>query len=335
MINSRQQNILRIIVEEFIQTAEPIGSKNTMLDSLGFSSATIRNDMATLEAMGYLEKTHTSSGRIPSDKGYRYYVDEILKINQPKDTNFPKVDELMGNYLLGNDDVLKKALETISDMTSYTSMILTPSDARSLVKRIELVKIAPNEALIMIITDSGHVEKRKLFMDGMELHELQKVVTILNDLLINTPVGDIAHRLAYELSQSELKEYLQYHQTLIDAFVRAFSKFNEQQFFMGGQYNLLYEPEFNDITKMRRYIEAIENKEIFRLIDTKSAGVTVRIGHENTVQFLENCTLISVPYQIPTGEKGAIAVIGPRRMNYRRVIPLLEYLAMNMSDFEN
>jgi heat-inducible transcriptional repressor len=335
MLNNRQQDILRILVEEFIQTAEPVGSKSASLESLGFSSATIRNDMAILETLGYLEKTHTSSGRIPSDKGYRYYVDEILKINQPKDSNFPKVDELLGNYLLGNDEVLKKALETISEMTKYTSMILTPSDARSLVKKIELVKIAANEALIMIVTDSGHVEKRKLFMDGMEIEELHKVVRILNDLLINTPVGDIANRLAYELSQSELKEYLQYHQTLIEAFVRAFSKFNEQQFFMSGQYNLLYEPEFNDINKMRRYIEAIENKEIFRLIDTKSKGVTVKIGLENTVQFLENCTVISVPYQIPTGEQGAIAVIGPRRMNYRRVIPLLEYLAMNMSDFEH
>ncbi len=335
MLDSRQKDILRIVVEEFIQTAEPVGSKCVALDSLGFSSATIRNDMAQLEALGYLEKTHTSSGRIPSDKGYRYYVDEILKINQPKKSNFPKVDELLGNYLLGNDEVIKKALESISEMTSYTSMILTPSDARSLVKRIEVVKIAANEALIMIVTDSGHIEKRKLFMDGMGIEELQKVVRILNDLLINTPVGDIANRLAYELSQSELKEYLQYHQTLIEAFVRAFSKFTEQQYFMGGQYNLLYEPEFNDINKMRRFIEAIENKELFQLIDTKASGVTVRIGQENTVQFLENCTLISVPYQIPTGEKGAIAVIGPRRMNYRRVIPLLEYLAMNMSDFEN
>lgn len=335
MLDSRQKDILRIVVEEFIQTAEPVGSKCAALDALGFSSATIRNDMAQLEVLGYLEKTHTSSGRIPSDKGYRYYVDEILKINQPKQSNFPKVDELLGNYLLGNDEVIKKALETISDMTNYTSMILTPSDARSLVKKIEVVKIAPNEALIMIITDSGHVEKRKLFMDGMGIEELQKVVRILNDLLMNTPVGDIANRLAYELSQSELKEYLQYHQTLIEAFVRAFSKFTEQQYFMGGQYNLLYEPEFNDINKMRRFIEAIENKELFRLIDTKASGVTVRIGQENTVQFLENCTLISVPYQIPTGEKGAIAVIGPRRMNYKRVIPLLEYLAMNMSDFEN
>jgi heat-inducible transcriptional repressor len=334
MLNNRQQNILRIIVEEFIQSAEPVGSKNATLEALGFSSATIRNDMAVLEALGYLEKTHTSSGRIPSDKGYRYYVDEILKVNQPKESNYPKVDELLGNYLLGNDEVLKKALETISEMTKYTSMILTPSDARSLVKKIELVKIAANEALIMIVTDSGHVEKRKLFMDGMEIDELHKVVHILNDLLINTPVGDIANRLAYELSQSDLKEYLQYHQALIEAFVRAFSKFNEQQFFMSGQYNLLYEPEFNDVNKMRRYIEAIENKDIFRLIDTKTKGVTVKIGLENSVQFLENCTVISIPYQIPTGEQGAIAVIGPRRMNYKRVIPLLEYLAMNMSDFE-
>lgn len=334
MLTKRQETILQIVVEEFISTAEPVGSRNEQMEALGFSSATIRNEMAALEDLGYLEKTHTSSGRIPSDLGYRYYVDHILKINQPKQSQFPKVDELLGNYLLGNEEVLKKALETISDMTSYTSMILTPSDSRSLVKKIELVRIAPNEALLMIITDSGHVEKRKVFMDGMDLEELTKVVRILNDLLINTPVGEIANKLAYEMNQSDLKEYLQYHQTLIEAFLRAFRKFTEQQFYMSGQYNLLYEPEFNDVNQMRRFVEAMETKEIFRLIDTKKTGITVKIGRENTVQFLENCTLISVPYQIPTGETGAIAVVGPRRMNYKRVIPLLEYLAMNMSDFE-
>jgi heat-inducible transcriptional repressor len=222
----------------------------------------------------------------------------------------------------------------ISELTSYTSMVLGPSNSRSLVKKIELVKIAPNEALIIIITDTGHVEKRKLFLDGMEISELQNVVKILNGFLVNVPVGDITRKLAYELNSLELKEYLKYHQTLIEAFVRAFSKFNQEQRFMSGQYNLLYEPEFNDVNKVRSFIEAIDNQEIFSIIDKNSKGVTVKIGSENKLQYMEDCTLISVPYQVPTGEIGTIAVIGPKRMNYRKVIPLLEYIAMNMSDFD-
>lgn len=334
MLTERRALILKTIVEEFVSTAEPVGSKGDIWAHLNCSSATIRNEMAALEELGYLEKTHTSSGRIPSEQGYRYYVDEILKINQPKESNYPKVDEILGSYILGNDDVINRALNMISELTSYTSMILGPSNSRSLVKKIELVKIAPNEALILIITDKGHVEKRKLFLDGLEMQDLQQVIRILNDFLVNVPVEDISRKLAYELNSIELKEYLQYHQTLLEAFMRAFSKFNEERRFMSGQYNLLYEPEFNDINKVRAFIEAIDKEEIFRLIDRNAKGVTVKIGSENKLQFMENCTIISVPYQVPTGEIGTIAVVGPKRMNYKKVIPLLEYIAMNMSDFD-
>lgn len=334
MLTERKSLILKTIIEEFVNSAEPVGSKGEIWESLNCSSATIRNEMAALEEMGFLEKTHTSSGRIPSETGYRYYVDEILKINQPKDSNYPKVDEILGSYILGNDDVINRALSMISELTNYTSMILGPSNARSLVKKIELVKIAPNEALIIIITDTGHVEKRKLFLDGLQMTDLQNVVRILNGFLVNVPVGDISKKLAYELNSIELKEYLKYHQTLLEAFMRAFSKFNEEQRFLSGQYNLLYEPEFNDISKVRAFIEAIDKEEIFSIIDKNSKGITVKIGSENRLQYMEDCAIISVPYQVPTGEIGTIAVVGPKRMNYKKVIPLLEYIAMNMSDFD-
>lgn len=334
MLSDRKALVLRTIIEEFVNTAEPVGSKGDIWISLNCSSATIRNEMAALEDLGYLEKTHTSSGRIPSEHGYRYYVDHILRINDPLNTSFPKVDEILGSYILGNDDVINRALKMISELTNYTSMILGPSNSSSLVKKIELVKIAPNEALIIIITDTGHVEKRKLFLDGHKMDDLQNVVRILNEFLVNVPVGDISKKLSFELKSTELKEYLKYHQTLIEAFMRAFSKFNEEQRFVSGQYNLLYEPEFNDINKVRSFIEALDKQEIFSIIDKTSKGLTVKIGSENRLQFMENCAIISIPYQVPTGETGTIAVVGPKRMNYRKVIPLLEYIAMNMSDFD-
>lgn len=334
MLTERQERILKAIIEEFVNTAEPVGSRAEALDFLNASSATIRNEMKTLEDLGYLEKTHTSSGRIPSDMGYRYYVDHILGVNKPKTSHYPRIDEIMGNYILGNDEVIDKAMKLITEMTHYTTMILGPSQKSNLVKKIELVKIAQNEALVLIITDDGHVEKRKLFLDGMEFSEMEKVVQILNELLVNVPVGEISTKLAYELNKSELKEYLQYHQSLLEAFIRAFAKFNQDRFFMSGQYNLLYEPEFNDINKIRRFIEAVERKEIFQLIEKNNQGVTIKIGSENKIKFLENCSVVSVPYQLPTGEIGTIAVVGPTRMNYRKVVPLLEYIAMNMSDFE-
>jgi len=335
MLNSRKSLILRAIIEEFVRTAEPVGSKTIAeLEELDCSSATIRNEMANLEDLGYLEKTHTSSGRIPSELGYRYYVDEILKINQEKDSHFPKVDEIFDNYLLGNDEIINQTIKMLSDLTKYTSMVLGPSSSSSLIKRVQIVKIAANEALLVIITDSGHVEKRKLFKDNLNFEEMKSVIKILNDLLINVPVNQVSNKLKYDLKQSQLKNYMQYHTLLLDAFAEAFSKFSKEKHFMSGQYNLLYEPEFNDINSIRSFINALEKKEIFNIIDKNSTGITVKIGTENRLKFMKDCTVISIPYQIPTGEIGTIAVVGPKRMNYRKVIPLLEYIASNMSNFD-
>jgi len=335
MLSERQVAILKSIVEEFVSSAEPVGSKRLLeLEKLQCSSATIRNEMAELEKLGYIEKTHTSSGRIPSEKGYRYYVDQILKINQQKDSNFPKVDEIFGNFLLGNDEIIDRTTKLISDLTSYTSMVLGPSSSNSLVKKIQLVKIAANEAIVIIVTDSGHVEKRKIVVEEMNMEEMTNVVRLLNELLLNVPVNQVSDKIRYDFGNTELQEYLQYHEVLIDAFARAFSKFTQDKYFVSGEYNLLYEPEFNDINNVRGFIRALEQKDIFRIIDKNSTGVTVKIGSENRLHFMKDCAVISVPYQLPTGEIGTIAVVGPKRMNYRKVIPLLEYIAGNMSEFK-
>ncbi|QVK20283.1 heat-inducible transcription repressor HrcA [Mycoplasmatota bacterium] len=335
MLSVRKSLILKAIIEEFVRTAEPVGSKTlTELEELSCSSATIRNEMANLEDMGYLEKTHTSSGRIPSEKGYRYYVDEILKINKEKKSQFPKVDEIFGNYLLGNDEIINRTIKMISDLTSYTSMVLGPNSLNRLIKKIQVVKIAANEALLIIITDSGHIEKRKLFIDDLNYEEMQNVIMLLNELLINVPINQVSNKLTYDLKQSKLRDYLQYHELLLNAFADAFSRFSLEKHFVSGQYNLLYEPEFNDIDNVRSFINALEKKEIFSILEKNSSGVTVKIGSENRLKFMKECTLISVPYQIPTGEIGTIAVVGPKRMNYRKVIPLLEYIASNMSNFD-
>ncbi len=335
MLNERKSIILKLIIEEFIDSVEPVGSKFlTSLPEFNCSSATIRNEMAALEEMGYLEKTHTSSGRIPSEKGYRYYVDSILKINQETEKKYLRVKEMKHDYLLGNDEIINQAIKYITELTNYTALVMGPSSNRSLVKKIELIKIAPNEAVIIIVTDSGNVQKKKLFLNGMNIKDMQVVINILNEMLINVPINSISEKLSNELAKKDLKEYLKYHRTLLEAFIKTFEKFTEEKYFMSGAYKLLYEPEFNDINKIRDFMEALDSKKIFDLIDRNSEGVTVKIGKENQMNFMENYAVISIPYQIPTGEVGTIAVLGPKRMNYRKVIPLLEYIANKMSEFD-
>ncbi|XMB87281.1 heat-inducible transcriptional repressor HrcA [Mycoplasmatota bacterium WC44] len=335
MLTERQNLVLRAIVEEFIKNAEPVGSRTLSKHSeVNFSPATIRNEMADLEELGYIEKTHTSSGRVPSEQGYRYYIDNILRLNEPKKEKYPRLEELFDNDMLATDEIIDQTLKLVSELTNYTSMVLGPSKSKSLVKKIELVKITSNEALIIIITDSGHVENRKLIIDELNIIEMQKVVKVLNEVLIDVPVNRIAEKLAFEIKRSELRDFMEYHESLIDSFIRAFSQFNQEKFKMSGQYNLLYEPEFHDINKVRSFIEAVEKREILSLMERNNQGLTIKIGSENRLQFMENCTLISIPYQNRYGEVGSIAVVGPKRMNYRKVIPLLEYIANNMNKID-
>lgn len=329
-LTKRQEMILKLIVDEYVKSAEPIGSK-TLSDILDISSATIRNEMGVLEDLGFIEKTHTSSGRIPSEKGYRYYIETILK-NLDEDTDgFFEFDTIFDKEI-ARDEIIKEAINLLSEATNCTAISLGPNAYHSRVKKIQLVPITSHQALILVITNFGYVESKQINVsEEMDQAELAKVIDLLNEMLVDTLISKVSEKLHYEIQHSHIKELLKYRETIVDSFIEAFSKFAQSKYYLTGSSNMLYQPEFNDIKKLREFISTVENNEIFKIVDQDSEGISVKIGSENQITAMSDCTVISSTYNTLDGEKGTISLVGPTRMDYRKVIPLLKYIATHIA----
>ncbi len=330
-MTKRQEVILKLIVDEFIKTAEPVGSKS-LSDYINVSSATIRNEMSELEELGYIEKTHTSSGRVPSDKGYRYYIETIIK-NLDEDTaGFFEFEKIFENKDEERDEIIKEAINLLSQATNCTAISLGPNAYHSKVKKVQLVPLNDHQALILVITNFGYVESKQInIQPDVEVSELSKVIELLNEMLVDTPISKVSEKLHYEIQHSKIKELLKYRETIVDSFIEAFSKFAQSKYYLTGQSNMLYQPEFNDIQKLRQFIETIENNEIFKIVETDLDGVSVKIGSENKITSMKDCTVISSSYDTLDGEKGTISLVGPTRMDYQKIIPLMKYLAKHIA----
>jgi len=296
------------------------------------SPATIRNEMSDLEDLGFLEKTHTSSGRVPSEKGYRYYIETIIKNAGEEAGQFSDFDTIFDNKELEREDLIKEAIDLLSQATNCTAIALGPNAFNSRVKKVQMIPLTETSALIMVITNLGHVESKQLkISEDMEMSELVKVIDLLNELLVDTPISKVSEKLHYEIQRQQIKELLKYRETIVESFIEAFSKFAQTKYYLTGQSNMLYQPEFNDIAKLREFINTIENNEIFKLVETNADGVSVKIGTENMVTSMQDCTVVSANYQTEEGEQGTISVVGPTRMEYRKVIPLIRYIVKHIT----
>ena len=187
MLTQRQKDILKLIVMEYIKLAKPVSSK-LICDSLNCSSATIRNEMMALEELGLLEKTHTSSGRIPSEKGYRYYVDNLMELRELNGEEVYKLQTIFNNQKLELNDVLAKSLQIISDMTCYTSVVLDSKSHENRLKEISVVPINDNSLIVLVVTDKGHVEHKNITIENLNLDDIKKTVKLINDLVSGTPI---------------------------------------------------------------------------------------------------------------------------------------------------
>lgn len=333
MLSNRQKKILKWIVEEYVRTIEPIGSKllanNPEFD---YSSATIRNDMAELENLGYLLKTHTSSGRVPSEKGYKMYVNLMLeeKEMREEEKDFPMIDEIFRRNTISKEQAIRESMALVSDLTNYASVVLGSSAYNAKIRKIQLVRISDNLAVIILVTNQGYVESKKIIIpNDINPKDIEKVISLLNDNLYDCPISDIDKKLK-EHSQSELKQRVEYYDELVSVFVRAIANMVQDQYYMSGQSKMMEIPEFQDVRKLKDVMRAMEEREVLRLINLGDEGISVRIGTENEISAMRDCTIISVPYNDKDGIRGALAVIGPKRMEYQKVIPLLEYIAKYM-----
>lgn len=331
MLNERQELIFKLIVEEYVRTAEPVGSR-ALSKYVDVSPATIRNEMSDLEDLGYLEKTHTSSGRVPSEKGYRYYIESIIKNVENDNETFSEFDKIFDNPETEREDIIKEAVNLLSQATNCTAIALGPNAFNSRVKKVQLVPLRDTMALILVITNMGYVESKQITIsEDMEMSELVKVIDLLNELLVDTPISQVSEKLHYEIQHQHIKELLKYRESIVDSFILAFSKFAQARYYLTGQSNMLYQPEYNDIQKLREFINTIENNDIFKIVETNFDGISVKIGRENTMTSMKDCTVVSANYETVEGDHGTISLVGPTRMEYRKVIPLIRYIVKHLS----
>ena len=329
MLSKRKEALLKLIIEDYIKTARPVSSKSLM-EALNCSSATIRNEMAELEDEGLLEKTHISSGRVPSEAGYRYYVDNIMRPKEITGDDMLKLQTVFHNKSLVLDDAILRSMEIISELTNYTTIVLGSTSDKNLVSKIEVVPMSDDKLIALVITNQGHVEHRNVVIDGhVSSNEIKKTVEIINKLIIGTPINEVSKVLEFEIKPI-INKYVEQHEALYNAFYNAFNDFKENtDVRVKGTSNILKQPEFDNAYKIRDIISKFEDKTIVNQIKEEDNGINIYIGSENS--FDDDVTIIKTKYNY-NGEEGTLALIGPKRMEYDRVIALLDYIKQNIDN---
>ena len=324
MLGKRQNEMLKIIVEEYIKTAKPVGSKS-ICDSLNCSSATVRNEMAYLEDIGYLEKTHTSSGRVPSELGYRYYVDNLMKPKELTGEEVLTLQTILSNQSLELSDAITKSMEIISELTNYTSLVLGTSISDNRLKKVEVVPISDNSVIAIIITDKGHIENKTIAInENISVEEIRKMVELINNLLVGTLIDEVNKKLEFEIKPI-IGKYIKQQEAIYNMFYNAFNEMTskKENYHFSGKTNFLKAPEFDSADKVRSIVDKLEDKDVISSIEETGSGINVYIGDESKID--SDVTVIKTKYVV-NGEEGTIAIIGPKRMNYDKVIGMLEYI---------
>lgn len=327
MLTDRQNKILKLIIERYIKDPIPVGSK-VISKEINCSSATVRNDMGELENLGLLEKTHTSSGRIPSELGYRYYVDNLMELKKMNAEDMLKLQIVFKNQQLAISDVIAKSLQVISDMTNYTAVVLGSTSHENLLKQIEVIPIDETSMIVIIVTDKGHVEHKSIRIEDVSMEEVKKTVSLINNLISGTPIDDVSKKLEFEIKPI-IGNYVKQHEQLYNAFYNVFSDFTNHEVNVMGRSKMLEQPEFStNIDKIKNVFNKLESNELINSIERDDDNnIKVYIGNENNID--SDVTVIQTQYNFG-GEKGTIAVIGPKRMEYDRVVGMLEYIKENI-----
>lgn len=332
-MDERKNSLLKAIVESYINTVKPVGSK-ALCNKFKLSSATIRNEMAALEKLGYLEKNHISSGRIPSEKGYKYYVDKLMKPKELNGEEVLKLQTIFKNNSLRISDAIKECMEIISDVTNYTSVILGKNSKENTLKQVNIIPLDGNRVVALVCTNKGIVEN-KIFSisNDINLDEVVKVSEMVNKMLIGTPIDEVSERLEFEIKPIISKTIKQYER-VYQMFYEAFNNFtrNSSNINLIGTDNILNQPEYSNIEEVKRIVSKLENDELVEQIKETRDGINIYIGKET--EFDPDVTIIKSKYKI-NGEEGTIAIVGPKRMEYDKVVGLLEYINKEIESREH
>ena len=328
-MNDRQNKLLKEIVESYINEVKPVGSQ-ALCKKFKLSSATIRNEMAELEKLGYLEKNHVSSGRIPSEKGYKYYVENLMKPKELNGEEILKLQTIVQNHQLLVSDTINQCMQIIAELTNYTSVVLGRNSSDNTLQQVNIIPLDNNQVIAVVCTNKGIVENRRFSVtDNIFMDELVKTCEIINKMLIGTPINEVSQRLEFEVKPVISKTIKQY-EAVYEIFYDAFNDFtkNSSNVFFSGKTNILKQPEYNNIDEIKKIVSKFEDESLVKKIEETADGINVYIGEES--QFDPNVTVIKTKYNI-NGEEGTVAIVGPKRMEYSKVIGLLEYLNEELS----
>ena len=330
MINltKRQLEIFRAIVVEFINTAQPIGSKYLIQKyNWNYSSATIRNEMGVLEELGLLEKTHASSGRVPSTKGYQYYTQHVMMIDQDNQAKLELSLNQLFNYRSASvEEALKQSVNILSQMTNLTTGVLGPQASTQVLTAIDVIVLDDRQAIVVFVTND-HQESRVFTLDDpISMNDLKRYVTVLNDRLIGTPLSQMQAKM--ESLRPILQQSVMQYEVLFEAFASAFVKFAGDRLYFSGQNNLFDQPEFNSPDKLRDLLDMLENSQLWKEMCANREHLRIKTSKHSQTIWLDDMAVVTseICLSPDKSETHQLMVVGPSRMHYAKVVSLVEYI---------
>ena len=336
-LNERKQKILEAIIRNYMETGEPVGSRTvSKYTDLNLSSATIRNEMSELEEMGYILQPHTSAGRIPSDKAYRLYVDTIL---QRKDEEVSEMKELMVEKADKIDLLLQQVAKLLAQNTNYTSMVTKPKYQHKRIKFIQLNQMSERQLLVIVVLDNNHVSNKFInLMTDADENVIAQMNFLMNTALTGLDFTEINMAIMQQIKE-KAGEYGELASSILDCISEVMTEEDDSEIYTSGATNILKYPELSDKEKMTGLLSTFEEKQMLSAWandeppeDDKEHGIQVYIGEESPVESMKDCSVVTATYRIKEGVYGKIGIVGPKRMDYEKVVGTLENCMQQLDD---
>ncbi len=327
--------ILRAITDDYIQTADPVGSRTIARKyALGVSPATIRNEMADLEELGYLEQPHTSAGRIPSDKGYRFYVDELMDPEQLSASDAARLREEVVAMQRAIEQMVHRAARLLSLLTQYTAVVMAPRLTETVVKHIHLSILDEFHVLVVLVSEPGFVQNQILQTPRpVDAAELDLLSRRLNERLVGTSLRHLTRTLLEQLRQESL--FGAFHDEFVDLLARSLAQSGTEKVYLDGTLHLFEQPEFRDVDRVKLLLGFLEQDDTLAAILFQAArrsGVQVTIGHEHEEEEMQECSMVTATYSIGGDVIGTVGVVGPTRLDYAKVVSAVGVMAESLSE---
>ena len=329
MLNERKKKILQIIIEDYISSAEPVGSRTIARKyDLGLSPATIRNEMSDLELLGYLEQPHTSAGRIPSAQAYHFYVDALIEPGTLTDNDMALIDGWYNERRRNIDDIFQSTAKILSRMTQNVSMVLTNQQTIANFCYLKFLPLDSQHAILCIVADDGSIDTNVVDIPlGMSSEEMDYLAGKMSKLLEDRNLSDISVEILQNVHTDVVEDKLIFS-SLLQAVRKMTGRRQEQKVFLGGTKQLLNQPEFRDVERVRNLLGILEEEKVLKdlLQGGEDSGLKVTIGSENKFTGIQDCSMVHATYRLNGQIVGTMAVLGPTRMEYGKVISVMDYL---------